>query len=178
MKRSSGVLREADIPHVLAGGLAVYARGGTPSDHDVDLLIREVDADRSLDALEKAGFRTERPPEGWLVKAYDGDILVDLIFRPVERPVTDETLGDSDVLSVAGITLPVLAASVLLTHGLLRLTTLECDFSSALSLVRAVREQIDFGRVRDETKHSPYARAFLSLVEELDLVALNGRSAP
>lgn len=28
-------------------------------------------------------MRTEKPPESWLYKAWDGDVLVDVIFRPV-----------------------------------------------------------------------------------------------
>jgi hypothetical protein len=174
MKTSAAVLREAAVPFVLAGGLAVYARGGTPSGHDVDFLIREEDVPRSLEALTQSGFTTAEPPEGWLVKAYDGDVLIDLIFRPVERPVTSATLADSEALSLAGISLPVLSATELLIHGLLRLTTQECDLTSALSLVRAVREQIDFQRVRDQTKPSPYARAFLALAEDLHLVGSEG----
>ena len=34
-------------------------------------------------------MRAEDPPEEWLVKAWDGDTLVDLIFPPRERrPMT------------------------------------------------------------------------------------------
>jgi hypothetical protein len=170
MKRGSEVLHGAGIPFALCGGLAVFARGGRSSDHDVDFLILEEDVEPALKALADAGFRTERPPLNWLVKAYDGDVLIDLIFRPANRPVTQRTLDDTDQLPVSAALMPVLSGTELLIHGLLTLTTQECDFSPRIRLLRAIREQIDIERVRNETKDSPYARAFLVLADELDLI--------
>ena len=66
MKVAAAALRDGGIPFALAGGLAVYARGGPPTEHDVDFLIREEDAERAVELLRDAGFRAERPPEGWL----------------------------------------------------------------------------------------------------------------
>jgi len=170
MKRGGEVLRHAGVPFALAGGMAVYARGGSYTDHDVDFLIREQDVQRALEAFADVGFRVERPPLDWLVKAYHGDVLIDLIFRPVDRPVTDEALAESDLISVDAAKVPVISATQLLVHNLLTLTTHECDMTQVLSLVRSLREQIDFDRVRAETKESPYARAFLILAEDLNLL--------
>ena len=114
MKRATEVLRHTGIPFAVCGGLAVYARGGTPTNHDVDVLIREEDVEPALAALAEAGFRTERPPLNWLVKAYDGDVLIDFIFRPVDRPVTEETLAQVDQLSIGAARVPVLSATELL----------------------------------------------------------------
>jgi hypothetical protein len=170
MKRVSSVLRQNDIPFVLAGSFAVYARGGIASEHDVDFLIREQDADNALDVLTEAGLTSERPPEDWLVKVYDEGRLVDLIFRPVERPVTDESLADSEVLPVNAVHLPVLSATTLMIHKLLAFSQHHCDFSKALPVARSLREQIDWGQVRDETKNSPYAQAFFVLLELLQVL--------
>jgi hypothetical protein len=170
MKKVASVLKRIEVPFVLAGGFAVYARGGTSSDHDVDFMLREQDVDSALDALADSGFRTERPPEDWLVKVYDRDVLVDLIYRPVERPVTDETLSDSTVLRVQAIALPVLSATLLMEHKLLTFSQHRCDFAEALPIARSLREQIDWKRVRKETAESPYAGAFLILLEMLDLL--------
>src|SRR5205085_11770380 len=82
LKKAAAALRDADIPFAVGGGFAAWARGGSASDHDVDLMIVESDAERALKTLEAAGMRTGRPPEGWLVKAWDGDVLVDLIYGP------------------------------------------------------------------------------------------------
>src|SRR5438034_8373529 len=81
MKRAAAALRDADIPFMLGGGLAAWARGGPRSDNDVDFFVREDEAERALEALVESGMRAERPPEEWLLKAHDGDVLVDLIYR-------------------------------------------------------------------------------------------------
>ena len=51
MKRVATVLKEHQMPFALAGGFAVYARGGSGSEHDVDFLIRRDDADKALRLL-------------------------------------------------------------------------------------------------------------------------------
>src|SRR6476660_9631514 len=89
MKRAAGVLNEAGIPFVLGGGLACWARGAPQTEHDVDFLLRPRDVERAQGALAAAGMRTEKPPEGWLLKAYDGDVLIDLIFDPQGGPIDD-----------------------------------------------------------------------------------------
>jgi hypothetical protein len=170
LKRVASVLKRHEIPFALTGSFAVYARGGTSSEHDVDFLIKEQDADRVLDALAEEGFRAERPPEDWLVKVYDGDLLVDLIFRPVEHPVTDETLADTSVIQVNALSLPVLSASALMEHKLLSLSQHDCDLAKAIPVARSLREQIDWERVSASTKHSPYAQAFLYLLGLLEVV--------
>src|SRR3954449_11082187 len=80
LKKSAAALREADVPFLLGGSLASWARGGPESRHDLDLMIKPEDVERALAALIDAGFRADDPPEEWLVKAYDGDTPVDPIF--------------------------------------------------------------------------------------------------
>ena len=69
MKHAAAAFRDAEIEFMLGGGLAAWALGGPPTDHDVDFYIREEDAERAVGALSRIGMRIERPPEGWLVKA-------------------------------------------------------------------------------------------------------------
>ena len=174
LKKVAATLKAADIPFALGGSFAVYAHGGHSSDHDVDFLLRERDKDQALAELAKVGFRTEQPPEDWLVKVYDEDRMVDLIHRPVETPVTEETFADTIVRPVDAIHMPVLSASQLMVHKLLSFSQHYCDFARALPLARSLREQIDWERVRKETQHSPYAEAFLVLLDRLDVVSFPG----
>ena len=51
MKKAAGVLRDADVPFALGGGLAVWARGGAKTEHDVDFFVKEEDAERAQQAL-------------------------------------------------------------------------------------------------------------------------------
>jgi hypothetical protein len=54
-----------------------------------------------------------------------------------------------------------------------RLKTLDehtLDFERPLEFARSLREQIDWDDVRSRTDGSPYAKAFFTLIEELDIV--------
>jgi hypothetical protein len=174
LKRVASVLKQAEIPFALGGSFAVYAHGGHSSDHDVDFLIREQDKERALEELSAVGFETEQPPEDWLVKVFDDGRMVDLIYRPVESPVTDATLADTVMRPVEAINMPVLSATQLMVHKLLSYTQHYCDFATGLPVARSLREQIDWERVRRETAQSPYAEAFLVLLDRLDVVPLPG----
>ena len=170
MKRAAAVLQEAEIPFALAGGLACWARGGPSTDHDVDFLIKPDDADRAADALSRAGLRTEHPPEGWLVKAYVDETLVDLVYEPSGGAVTDEWFERAEELEVKAMRLPVASLEDVITTKLLALTEQEPDYAAVLEIARTLREQIDWQEVRERTSESPFAKAFFTLVEELGIV--------
>jgi hypothetical protein len=170
MKRAAAALREADIDFMLGGGLAIWARGGPATDHDVDFLVREEDAERGLEALVAAGMHAEPAPEEWLYKAYDDDTLVDLIFRPAGGPVGDEHFARGTELEVAAQTLLVASIDDVLVTKLLALTEQEPDFRAVLEVARALREQIAWDDVEHRTSSSPFARAFFTLVEGLGIV--------
>jgi len=176
LKRVASVLKQAEVPFALGGSFAVYAHGGHSSDHDVDFLIREQDKARTLEELSAVGFEVVQPPEDWLVKVFDEGRMVDLIYRPVESPVTDATLRDTVMRPVEAINMPVLSATQLMIHKLLSYTQHYCDFATGLPVARSLREQIDWDRVRRETAKSPYAEAFLVLLDRLDVVAQPGKA--
>src|SRR6201994_2834500 len=136
LKRVAAALKQAEVPFALGGSFAVYAHGGHSSDHDVDFLIREQDRDKVLADLGAAGFEVEEPPEDWLVKVYDDGRMVDLIYRPVESPVTDETLAEAETLPVEAIAMPVASATQLMIHKLLSYTQHHCDFATGLPVAR------------------------------------------
>ena len=170
MKKAAGVFREADVPFVLGGGLACWARGAPKTEHDVDFLVRPDDAQRAQDALAEAGMRTETPPEGWLLKAYDGDVLIDLIFSPQGGPVDDGTFARAEELEVHATRLRVAALEDVLSQKLLALSEQEPDYSSVLELARSLREQVDWDEVRARTQDAPFAKAFFTLLDELEIV--------
>ena len=170
MKRAAAALRDADVPYMLGGGLAAWARGGPPTEHDVDFFVRPEHAEQALDALVAAGMTAERPPEAWLLKAWDGDMLIDLIHSPAGGIVDDGYFERSEEMEVAAQRLPVAALGDVLTAKLMALNEQDPDLSSVLELARSLREQIDWDFVRGHTADSPFARAFFTLVEELGLV--------
>jgi nucleotidyltransferase DUF2204 len=170
MKHAAAALRGAGIPFLLGGGLAVWARGGPPSSHDVDFLVRESDAQSALDALVGAGLRADQPPEDWLLKAYDGDVLVDLIFRPAGGVVGPEYFERASEMEVVGQKMLVASVDDVLVTKLLALTEQEPDYQSVLLLARALREQIDWSYVRQRSNGSPFGRAFFTLAEGLGII--------
>ena len=173
MKRAAAVLRDDEIPFVLAGGLAVYARGGPPTEHDVDFMLRQEDADAALEALTTAGFRAERPPEGWLFKVFDDDgSMIDLIFAPNGKPERVQAYIDrADEIEVYAITLPVMTVTDVLVTKLLTLKEHEVDYADVLEVARTTREQVDWDALRELTGDSPYAKAFFTLADELGLAS-------
>ena len=171
MKAGAGVLLEEEIPFVLGGGLAGWARGGPKSEHDVDFLLLPDDAERALEAFERAGLRTERPPEGWLYKAWhDNGTLIDLIFSPAGGPITVERIESAPRIEVAALRVRVQPLEELFSTKLLALTEQEPDFGDLLELARALREQVDWNDVRARTEASAFAKAFFTLIEELGIV--------
>jgi hypothetical protein len=170
LKQATCALREAQIPFALAGGIASWARGGPPREHDLDFFVKPADADRALAALAEAGMRPEKPPEGWLYKAYDGDVMVDLIFQPASGPVTDEELERAEEMEVQATRMKVLAPTDILATKLLALKEHDVDYDSVLEISRALREQVDWDDLRRRTEQSAYAKAFFTLVEELGVM--------
>ncbi|SMD21586.1 hypothetical protein SAMN05661093_06900 [Kibdelosporangium aridum] len=145
----------------------MYARGGPETEHDVDILILEEDVPTAVRALVGAGFRAADPPEEWLTKVYDGDRLVDLIFRANERQVTPEMLDEAEEMRVGPTVMRVQTGTDVMIGKLLALEVHRCDLAALLPIARALREQIDWPRVRAETMQSPYAEAFLLLCDRL-----------
>ena len=174
LKKSGAALRDAGVPFLLGGSLASWARGGPESRHDLDWMIKREDVDRALEALEAAGMRPERPPEGWLVKAWDGDVLVDLIFHPSGLEITDEVIERGTWMHVLSMDVRVMAIEDVIVTKLNSLTEHYVRYEGLLGIARALREQIEWPAVRRRAGDTPYARAFFALVEGLGIVEPQG----
>jgi len=169
MKKAAATLRDHGIPFLLAGGLASWARGGPPREHDVDFAIRPTDVESAASALSEAGMKIVRPPEDWLIKAMDGSICIDLIFEPIGCPVDDRMLDRGEEMEVHSVRMPVMAADDILVTKLLALRETYLDYSGLLQMARALREQIDWESVWKRTNESVFARAFFTMVEGLNI---------
>ena len=170
LKVVAAALRDAKVPFALAGGLAAWAHGGPPTEHDIDLMIREQDAELALSTLRDAGLRITAPPEGWLVKAWHGGVLIDLIFAPKGVVVDDAFLDRCHLVNVAAVDMLVVPLDDILVSKLLALTEHNLDFGPPLEWARAIREQVDWPSVRVRTSDSPFAKTFLFMLDELGVV--------
>lgn len=173
LTRAVTALSQQDIAFAVAGGCAVYARGGPVTTHDIDIFLREQDVPSAAAALHHAGLRLEDPPESWLTKAYDGSVLVDLIFCPNDRPVDADFLARAESMQIGPTRAPVVTATDLMVDKLLVLDSHRCDFGPVLRIARAIREQVDWRQVYRSTEQSPYAAAFLNLLVGLAIVDLD-----
>jgi hypothetical protein len=169
LRLTAVALTQAEIPYALCGGYAAWARGAPEPDHDADFVVREDDVDKAKAALVAAGLEIADPPEGWLFKAYHEGQLVDVLFRMCGQPIDDGLFERCDTLPVLAVRMPVMEATDILATKLLVLEEHYCDFARLLPVARALREQIDWPRLREEVSGNPFARAFLYLLDELDI---------
>ena len=123
-----------------------------------------------LEALVEAGLREDRPPEDWLYKVWDGDNLVDVIFRPAGGAIDDEHFDRATLMEVNALRLRVASIDDVLVAKLLAITEQEPDYRAILEVARSLREQVDWKDVEARTKQSPFARAFFTLGEGLGIV--------
>jgi hypothetical protein len=177
LKRAAAALEAQEIPYLLGGGLGCWARGGPPSSNDIDLMLKPEDAERAQKALAEAGMRPEDPPEHWLLKAWDGDILVDLIFEPSGMKIDDEVIARGDAMSVMAMQMRVMDLNDILITKLLALDEHSADYGDLILITRSLREQIDWVRLREETASSPFAVAFFVLADGLEICPAAQRAA-
>lgn len=177
LKRSVAALEQRDVPYLLGGGLGCWARGGPPSSNDIDLMVKREDAERAQEALAEAGMRPERPPEQWLLKAWDGEILIDLIYEPSGMRIDDEVIGRGERLSVMAMDVDVMDLDDILITKLMALDEHSADYGDLILITRSLREQIGWGRLREETASSPFAIAFFALADGLEICPLSAGRA-
>jgi hypothetical protein len=170
LRKTVAALDRAEVPFLLGGSLAAWARGGPESTNDLDLMVRPEDAERALEALAAENMRPERPPEGWLLKAWDGDVLIDLIFHPLGLSIDDPVMQRADRMNVCSMSVSVMALEDVIATKLMSLNEHYLDYASLLAIARGVREQVDWAEVAERTAGSPYARAFFVLLRELGVV--------
>jgi len=169
LRLTAVALAQADIPYALCGGYAAWARGAPEPDHDADFVIREGDIDRAKAAIAAAGLEVKDPAENWLFKAFHHGQLVDVLFRMCGEPIEDELFQRCDMIEVLAVRMPVLGATDVLSAKMRVLGEHYCDFARLLPVARALREQIEWPRLRSEIAPNPYARAFLYLLDELGI---------
>lgn len=171
LRRSAAALKDAEVPFMLAGSLAFWARGAPLSRNDVDLMVPPADAERAVAALAAQGMEVASVPETWLRKVWDGNVMVDLLTSLLgSGEVTEEWIDSAERLRVLGITMPVASLEAVMSAKLLSLSEHELDYGPTVSMARSLREQVDWDVVRRSVDESPYGRAFFSLLRELQIL--------
>lgn len=169
LKRAASALKADGVPFALGGGYGLWVHGAPEPQHDVDFVVPEDDVEAAAHSLAAAGLRVERPPEDWLFKAYVDDALVDVLHRLEGRVVTRSLTDRAEEFEVLGMRFPVLPPTDIMTAKLASLSEHYCDFAALLPVVRAIREQLDWTRLRSEAAGQPFAEAFLFLTDRLGI---------
>ena len=75
------MLNRSGVPYMVGGTYAFqYYAGISRTTKDFDIFVRPRDAQRILDILNRAGFKTEIAFSHWLAKAHHGDKFIDVIY--------------------------------------------------------------------------------------------------
>ena len=170
LKRTAVALKQAGVPFALCGGYAAWVRGAPEPDHDADFLVPAAEAERAAAALADAGLPVVQPAEDWLVKVVTDGAFIDVLWRTCGFPVESDLIERADTLPVLSVHMPVLAATDIVTTKLMALDEHYCDFGRLLPVARALREQVDWDRVRTDVAANDFAAVFLLLLERLGLV--------
>jgi hypothetical protein len=170
LKRAASALKEHGPEFALAGSYALWAYGGPEPVHDVDFAVAEEDTEAVALTLEKAGFQIDRTPEDWLFKAcVEEQFVIDVLHQLNGTPVNADDIAAAEVLDVLAIRMRVLPPTRVITEKLNALNEHHCDFAALLPVVRAVREQVNWDRLRADTSQNDFAVAFLVLTDRLGI---------
>jgi predicted nucleotidyltransferase len=170
MMRVASSLRDADVPYLLAGSFAAWARGGPMHQTDLDFVVKRDDLERAIEVLEQAGLERKPTPEEWLAKVMDGEVQVDLIFEPAGLELGDEVFKRGDDIEINGMTMRVMALNDVMTTKLFAFKEHYLDYEAVLETARTLREQIDWDDLRRRCEGYAYAQPFFTLVEELGVI--------
>ena len=174
LKMVAVTLKQSDAPFALAGGYALWARGGPEPDHDVDFMVAEEDAPHVMARLAEQGLQVVQPPEDWLFKVFiesgPHTAMVDVLYRSGGDTVDRSHFEDVDELEVESVAMPVLPATTLISDKLNAMDEHACDFAGIIPGARAVREQVDWDAVRERTADNDFAVACLFLLERLGII--------
>ena len=139
--------------------------------HDLDFIVTRANASGALETLRHAGLRPTAIPEPWCLRAWSGDVAVDLISEPIGLEVTDDLIRNGEEMEILGVTMRVMRLEDDFVTKLMSINERSLYvFDGALRAARALREQPDWSEVRLRTEHSPFARAFFTMAEGLDII--------
>jgi hypothetical protein len=169
LRRAASALKADGPRFALGGSYALWVHGAPEPVHDVDLVVAESDVEAAAATLSRAGFVVERPVEDWLFKAYLDGALVDILHRVNGETVDAALIDRAEVHDVLALTMPVLSPTCVLTQKLLSLNEHHCDLEPLLPRLRAVREQVDWPRLRRDVAANHFAAAVLFLADRLGI---------
>lgn len=135
-REACDVLDRAGVPHMVGGGIAVWAYGRRRWTKDMDLFIPPRIPFAALDALGKAGFHTRDTDASWLYKAFKENVLIDLIVWTTGNVRCDDaTFERARIADIDGYTLRLMGPEDVLFRKILSHREDRRDWYDALSMI-------------------------------------------
>ena len=97
------------------------------------------------------------------------DFVIDVLHQLNGTPVDADIIASAEELDVLAIRMRVLSPTYVITEKLNSLNEHHCDFAALLPAIRAVRERVDWERVRADAAANDFAVAFLVLTDRLGI---------
>lgn len=139
------VLTEAGIPHMVGGGLAIWAYGRRRATKDIDLFIPPKLPYVALDALGKRGFFTRDSDAGWLYKAFKQEVMIDIIVWTTGNiRVDDESFRRVRQVRIDGHPFTIMGPEDMLFRKILSHREERRDWYDGLSMLEAPPDPFDW----------------------------------
>jgi hypothetical protein len=143
-------LRDAQVPFLVGGAFALQRYGGIVRDtKDLDLFVRPSDGERALDALARAGYRTELTAPHWLGKILEEDIVVDVIWSSGNgvAKVDDDWFDHAVDEPILGMPAKLIPPEEMIWQKAYIMERERFDGGDVNHLLRARAEQLDWERL-------------------------------
>lgn len=157
------VLTDAGVPFLLGGAYAFAQYTGIERHtKDLDVFVRSSDVQRTLDALEKAGYATDLTFPHWLAKAHCGADFIDVIFNSGNGvcPVDDVWFEHAPDADVFGVPVKLMPPEEMIWQKALILERERYDGADVAHIIRASAEHLNWERL--VARFGPHYRVLLS----------------
>lgn len=154
------VLGEARVPHVVGGGVALWAYGRRRNTKDIDLFLSAGRQIEALDALARRDFHTRETDAAWLYKAQKADVTIDLIiYTTGDIRVDDETYEHARSLEIDGYGFTLMGPEDVLIRKILSTSEIRFhDWYDGLSIVARRDSEFDWGYFLRRARSYPSPR--------------------
>ncbi|MBI2811550.1 MAG: nucleotidyltransferase family protein [Candidatus Melainabacteria bacterium] len=149
-KRTLSLLVDSKIPFMLGGAYALSQfMDFERHTRDLDIFVYRKDAERILEVLSGAGFKTEMTFPHWLGKAFSGEDYVDVIFSSGNgiAEVDEEAFKHAKPAQLLGIPVMALPAEEIIWSKAFIMERERYDGADIAHLLRACGDQIDWNRL-------------------------------
>ena len=143
---SMQLLQREGVPFMVGGAFAMALYTGIARNtKDFDLLVRASDVDLTLEVFRRHGYRTEKTHPHWLAKAFQGEHLIDIIYRGGNGlcEVDDSWFARAPTNEVLGAATKVCAPEEMIWMKAYIMERERYDGADVVHLLLSCAEQID-----------------------------------